>query len=167
MCRTTQRSWRCFVARGFHSTFLMAPGPGDLVANTVGDNLLRSSVCGQPRWMMPHHCSQATGFAGSSAQSLKSVAVKVASSASMSIQVLPLPKTMSFSFSSTHAFRSCIMRLSMSSMALLCLMCKMRWMVALGTRFKSKNKRAAWVWRDVWLEPLASTKRGRRWCGLM
>ena len=48
------------MARGFHSTFLMAPGPGDLVADIVGGNLLRSSVCGQPRWMMPHHCSQAT-----------------------------------------------------------------------------------------------------------
>ena len=115
---------------------------------------------------MPHHCSQMTGCLRLSATSLRSVLVKVASSASTSVQASPSPNTIDRSFSSTQPLRRWLSLFSMSSMVLW-LRARMRWMAGCETRLSSKNSKADWVCKGVWLLPLPSTKIGCRWWGLM
>ena len=136
------------MARGFHSTFLMAPGPGDLVADIVGGNLLRSSVCGQPRWLMPHHCSQATCR-------ILGTILEVCSCES---RLVCLDVHPSFAVAEDNEllflFHPCFSKLHHALVHVLnglVVDVQDAMMVVLGTRFKSKNRRADWVLRDVWL----------------
>ena len=151
--RTTLRSSRCLMPKGFQSTLRMAPGPGARLTVSGGFNLLSTKVLGFPLWSMPDHCSHWTDFLLCPSRVVRP---KVDSSASTSVQEWQLPNTISFSRRSTWASKDSY---------ILWLTWKSSRAQAVLTLAKRRSRTAAWSWRGLCVEPVEVWKRGCRWCG--